>query len=382
MRAGLNREGTHPVAVLRTLAGWALAAALAVAAPALAQQQPPEARSCERVHEQPQLFARYLDVVGRYRSGSHEVAVAEVLAWETACVDTARFALKLAALSGSDFPRCADDCVRAAALLHTEAAIARRPDLAHRKDALLDAGAKLVAALPTGTRNRWFAARWHVLAGSLMHEALRFEDALSLFEKARHLRPEDARVLVAIGALHQEAVFLGTSTRPDPSAHVRRIPVRPAARELGLAEEALRAAVRLDPALEEGHLRLAHVLLLQDRKDEASRELAWLLEQARDGPTLLNARLLRGCVLDSEGHVESALEQYRAAAGAVPSPRTAQLAVGAAHARLGDRRAAMAAARAALAPEASAHDPWLSYRLAYMTRIEESLALLRLDDEP
>jgi tetratricopeptide (TPR) repeat protein len=337
--------------------------------------------ACARALERPSLrspvFLGYLELVARYRAGDHEAAVAALLAWPAPCAEAARAALRFAYSLDRGVLTCDPGCLRTAVVLQTEAAMERRKELRRHSDADLEAARRLLLLEKTPPAADPFRMRWFVLAGSLLAEALRYPDALDMMEQARRAGRGIVLPLVAMASLHQEAALTGISTaRKEPDAR-RGALVSLRTRETRKAEEALRAALRIDGANEEAHLRLGFARLLLGDGQEAWQELLRVLEEGSDAHHMSNARLLLGTILDARGRTQEAMDHYAGVARGLPDQRTAHLALGAALLRAGDRPAAQAAARAALSVESADRDAWIRFRLSHSVRAQDALAALR-----
>jgi len=137
-----------------------------------------------------------------------------------------------------------------------------------------------------------------------------------------------------------------------------------ASRARTAAEAALREAVSHDPAGHEARLRLAKLLLDQNRAAEAEPLLAEVEANASDDRQRYLARLFRGRAAEQSGRSEDAIRSYRGALEAWPTSQAARF--GLAHAL--EKASGPGAARAivgALLDSSRAtdgpSDPWFLY---------------------
>jgi tetratricopeptide (TPR) repeat protein len=123
---------------------------------------------------------------------------------------------------------------------------------------------------------REFVRDWHLLVASELHVLLRIDYSRPRLDEARRQFPDDARVLLASGADH-EALSAATAgwlrLRNAAGEHRSQERVN-TTRELQRASEFYIAALHVEPALEEGRLRLGRVLHRLGDTDAARRELA------------------------------------------------------------------------------------------------------------
>lgn len=329
---------------------------------------------------------QYLALVERYRRGDSE-AIEEVLAWPAERVRRATDALH-------DQPPSA--VLAGAALLHLQAAglerARRRPHDAGRHLTVADRLAARCAEIP-GEAGRAFRKDWLLASGTLLmtaadgvatdvHDA---RDALERLESARRLAPEDPAVALALGTFHEaEALAVARAAGLAPGLSMDLGRAAPAftsgpglARDARLAQQYLRQALELDPALDEARVRLARVLQFRGDPAQAARELERV---AAGSPSLAwasLAHLFLGDMDERAGREESALANYRAAVEHTPSGQSARVALSHALFRTGaaaEARRIMSDALAGGISTAPDRDGWAAYRLAPLMRF---LALTR-----
>jgi len=232
-----------------------------------------------------------------------------------------------------------------AALLHTDRAL--------RDDETGDTGSRdfhlgfaleLLEAGPAEGQ-RWEPA-WFLVVG---HHFLRYvepPEAHRYFRAGLSRFPTDARFRIGEGAAFEQEARLAPP--PDflySETAVRRrlgdLAERHAA--LARAEAEFRRAIEVVPESAEARLRRGRVLIDLERRDEAARELSWVMDHVPSGDLRALATLFRGLAEDKAGRLEAAARWYREARTASP-PGSRAAAVALAHAldRLGSTAEAQA----------------------------------------
>lgn len=162
----------------------------------------------------------------------------------------------------------------------------------------------------------------HYHWGAVLLEDGRAAEAVARLETAVHLAPENADAQLALGNALMRAGRAAEALAP----YARSLELQPAAdahynlatalQELGRpteAEQQLRLAVRLDPALVNAHRRLALLLARAGRLDEAAEHFAAIVvvapTDADAHANLGNVRLLQGRAAEAVLHYEAALRQ-------------------------------------------------------------------------
>jgi tetratricopeptide (TPR) repeat protein len=142
-------------------------------------------------------------------------------------------------------------------------------------------------------------------------------------------------------------------------------------------------AIKKDPTLAEAHLRLAHVLHLKNLPLEARPHLdeAKRLALEQKLPYLVYmANLFLGDLEEHDGHYPQAIAFFREAVAADPTAHIANIALGEALLKSGDR-AGFDEARRMFDDEDQTHpkklDPWFYYRYAQYWRLAPGLRELR-----
>jgi tetratricopeptide (TPR) repeat protein len=297
--------------------------------------------------------------------------------------------------------------LKAAVLLHTDAALARRAagdpigtdeqlDLA-----LLYAGVS--DSLPGDAGLRAFARQWYLAAALDRHRYLEVEGAAALLQDGLRRFPADPEMHLALGSVEETLATwpllrdgpLGRTAgrsaaalpmRESAGALLRERPTgRDVEEHLREAEKEYRAALAADGALLEARLRRGRVLLLLGQTAEARAEITEILRGARD-PTLRYLGLLfQGRLLEGASEFTEAVRSYREAAALFPEAQAARIALGHALDHLGDLGASRAELRRAVvdgAPLFERPDPWATYPYGQSSRAESLLAALKGEVHP
>jgi tetratricopeptide (TPR) repeat protein len=290
--------------------------------------------------------------------------------------------------------------LRAAALLHTEAAFAEEA-AGHEGDGdfhlglardFVDAARRLApqSAMTDGSPSfdcRWsLAVAYHFTLESQIPRALR---ASSQTEQPCR---GQAEYWLARGALHEFLSALATGSRfvgesetlPERLVNLSRLEDRHGE----LARFNLQQAIGVDPTLAEAHLRLGRVYGLEGRLDEAAEQLSWVLEKDHDRQRLFVAHLLLGRVREEQGRPAEAALRYRAAQALVSDAQSAAVALSYSRLLAGDVAGSRDSLVARIARERPAGiDPWLLYNIgtplqAYERAMRELHALIRTSPVP
>ena len=139
------------------------------------------------------------------------------------------------------------------------------------------------------------------------------------------------------------------------------------------AEALFRRALRANPFFVEARVRLARLLTVRKRYEEAAAELNKALEGGQAGIVGFYARLFAGRAAQSLGRLDEAARHYAAANGLFPGAQSALLA----RSQLALLQADVPAALALIArldKSSSASDPWWRYHLATGRDVEALMA--------
>jgi VWFA-related protein len=320
----------------------------------------------------------YRGLVERYLKGQHADTARELTAWPRA-----RWEEGARAAPGMG---CDASCLRGAALLHTEAAVA---DRARGQNSA--AGAHLGQAhdLLHRIQDDTFRRAWLLAVGYHLQGYVILSPAQRHFEECLKSNPSDAQALLALGTIHElRSVLEGLEPRTrgtlEPGGSAGLLPdflrAAESEREAREAETLYRRAIKADPNLVEAHLRIGRVWQRRGKGDDARREFDWVLRNGQDHELLFLARLFLGVQEQMANHVSEAGVHFRAALDLIPHAQSARLALSLAQHATGDARAAQATARAALWPaaeKATSPDPWVSYHLGLSRLFDAALVDLR-----
>ncbi len=284
---------------------------------------------------------------------------------------------------------CDAHCVEAAALMHTETAIAAagRPS---EVDAHLAASRELLESLPDGPARRSWQKDWLLAAGEFLEGETRFPEALKYFDDAERLYPDDADAILGQGTVAEVLSLLPDlvprSREPSPAGSSllqelvdRSDRDRGEARALALYQRALAR----DPALLEARLRRGRIEARRGQTREAAADLEVVGQQAKDSYLRSLAWLFLGDLEDRAARLPAAIERYRASVAARPGFQTASVALSEALQRLGDLRDSRNVIESGLAgADAEPEDPWIGYHLGLAWRYPAALEKLRRRLQP
>jgi tetratricopeptide (TPR) repeat protein len=121
-----------------------------------------------------------------------------------------------------------------------------------------------------------------------------------------------------------------------------------------------RRALRADPALVEARVRLARLLEVRKRHDEAASELTAALASNPTGAVAFYAHLFAGRAAQALGKTADAAEHYRAAEALFPGSQSASLALSQAALLQSDVPAALDSIQR-FDKSSTARDPWWWY---------------------
>ncbi len=275
--------------------------------------------------------------------------------------------------------------LKAAVLLHTDAALARRaagdPSGTDQQLELALLYAGLVDSFPGDAGLQAFARRWYLAVALDRHRYLEVEGAAALLQYGLRRFPADAEMHLALGSL--EETLATWPVLRDPSAG--RPPASVVNDHLREAEKEYRAALALDGGLEEARLRRGRVLLLLGQSAEAQAEVAEILRGSRDPALRYLGLLFQGLLLERASEFTDAVRSYREAAALFPEAQAARMALGHALDHLGDLAASRAELRRAVvdgAPLFERPDPWATYPYGQSARAESLLAALEGEGRP
>ena len=193
------------------------------------------------------------------------------------------------------------------------------------------------------------------------------DDALAAFDRgcyAEILGLPMHQALIPDASVGQRARGAGVPTWTTPPWEPTiRIPE--AAATNAEAERLFRRAISIDPSLVEARVRLARLLDLRNRHEEAAAELNTALAAAPPDIVAFYAHLFAGRAAQSMGRIDDASRQYRDAREIFPDAQSALLAASQVSLLGADATAALAPIAHLGARSAKfTADPWWAYHLA------------------
>lgn len=222
-----------------------------------------------------------------------------------------------------------------------------------------------MARVTPDPRRDSFVRDWY-RATVATEQAAEYFDSLQLGEGLR-LFPEDPELLLLKGA-EREAMASPMFQAFARSVGNSRVMtgIASADRELGSATDFYRRAVQANPQLAPARVRLGHVLVLQNRCDEAVRELQTALAADLDPLHQYFALLFLGAAREGLGQTDGAVEAFEQAATRYEGARVPHLAIARIAREHGDRAGVTEGLERALAPvtQDAAIDPWWLYHSA------------------
>ncbi len=393
----------------------ALLVAATTARPAAAQPAPPDVRDAyarrtppafgataipQDLREQQKVLTRlapYLAAVEKYRTGDCDGAVAEfnmlLRRQVEQDVDDLRNVNTLGLLKPCSRKRgdISYATIQAAALLHTDVALANRKWIqsdwlgrnlgwAVSLLAMIEVDAEALRRVgrkppcfddgPVSTRD-WHLALAQILLGYWMSKP-----ADQLIDRALAVAPTDPEVLLTAGTIKEALAFERTVTEQSRTAQGdgKAVSIREA------AEPLYRRALEVAPGLVEAHLRLGRVLALNGHPEAAEPELVTVVSTTMDRRPLYLGYLFLGALYDSQSRPEDAVASYRTAVALEPLSQPARIGLSLALARAADASGARATALEFLglpSPPDTVGDGWWGYRFGHFQQGLELLNRLR-----
>jgi tetratricopeptide (TPR) repeat protein len=225
-----------------------------------------------------------------------------------------------------------------------------------------------------------FVAAWYHATNAFMFRHGLYGEATRHLQRAGEVLPDDARILfdracyseylgspqsqVLLSDQDVETLRAQRRSRnslirtPAGSSAMLGIPPEEVANEE--AERLFRRALRAEPAFVEARVRLARLLVVRKRHDEAASELATALDSHPTGAVLFYARLFAGRAAQGLGRISDAAEHYQAAEAVFPGSQSASLALSQAALLQSDVPAALRAIQR-VDKSSTARDPWWWY---------------------
>ncbi len=304
------------------------------------------------------LVEAYLETITSYRRGHLSEASSDLRSWKSGDITAAIDELKPSSTSDED--------LWAAILLHTELAVTApyRGDIEGR-DFHLQMTSELmrITVDQTGFRRRWLVAMGYYYLSQLEEDL-----ALASFDQALELSPDDGEILVALGTVRETMSLVQASSSEDAlrssngalpptnSSEYRSMlaKLRGFSASQSQLEEAgsfYRRALALDGSNAEAHLRLGRLLQQSGRGDEALQELSWVIDKSRNSFLRGTAYLFKGRLAEDRQQYDEALIHFREAVRLQPNWQVAQLALGHALHRNGEKRFSKQIIEEALRPK-------------------------------
>jgi tetratricopeptide (TPR) repeat protein len=187
------------------------------------------------------------------------------------------------------------------------------------------------------------------------------DDALSLFDRASYA---EILGLPMHQALLTEVEQLGRAGEPRVGRSEASLRVPAAAKTNADAERLFRRALEVDPGLVEARVRLARLLELRGRHEEAAAELKTVLTANPAGTVAFYAHLFAGRAAQALGHAGEAARHFESASALFPDAQSARLASSQLALFRSDIPAALAPIQG-LGPRSAVFtaDPWWQYHL-------------------
>jgi tetratricopeptide (TPR) repeat protein len=224
-------------------------------------------------------------------------------------------------------------------------------------------------------------ATWYHATTAFMFQNGLYGEVLPHLESAAALLPDDARILfdracyAEIQGLPRKQLLLSDSdvmalrtarsrsTTSRTPAYPLKLGIPPEDETNEEAERLFRRALRVDPSLAEARVRLARLLTVRKRHEEAASELATALAAKPTGSLLFYAHLFAGRSAQALGKIADAAGHYRSASQLFPGAQSALLALSQAALLESDVPAALESIQR-LDNSTTVGDPWWWYHLA------------------
>ncbi len=369
--------------------------ALLIAAPPLQPEAAAAPCPPARVPPSPE----YLDLVTRYASGEHAVALADLEGWSDDRLRCDLENLQAAAVAVRRCPRCEDKAVferfsiRAAILLHADREISEQfgspvseqlvscgmgpqAQVVERLAAMLmlvDPGAKV------------FLGRFYVAMTRRAHWSHCIRQAEQWASIGLKRLPRDATLLLTRGIVVETTAFLTLAPAPRTATlgpeSLRQFDAQTTTLSAlwDRARSAFEEALAADPDLHEARLRLGRVLFHLNRSKPGRARFEEVLARSDDPILLYLAHLFLGRIHEEDGHLEEAEREYKAALALRPFSEPASVALAHVRLLLGDPEGAREVLVSALEQfgRRSEIDPYKRYPMAHTSEGRTVLDQLR-----
>ena len=237
----------------------------------------------------------------------------------------------------------------------------------------------LDAVVPPGDP---FVAQWFADIGIYLVEQRRYNDGLTHFDRARRLKLDDAGVLFAEARLHEalSAPRMQNFVRTAAARGVLVSGIDDRRIELRRAETLLQKALAANASLDQARLRMARVIMQQDRWEEGLKQVQQVRADAADESLTYYVNLFAGEAELALGRAGDAATSFKRALDLFPRAQAAQLGLATSLRLLGERQTAIDAVMSTImvAPDARdiSDEPWWDYYVSDGS--EESTALERV----
>ena len=325
-----------------------------------------------------------------YASGQRAEAIARLEGWSEADMKAELATLReWTRKVGGHLP---EGLLRAAVMLHTDREAYERlqsPVVESMRECGINKHGGYARALVgllvvQSDATREFARRWLTAMALSSHWDLCLDDVRRWTHEGLKWFPKDAQLLLIQGTASETSAALTPPPALYANPNNRSEGLTALARrrqEMSQARRDLEAALAFDPDLHEARLRLGRVLWRLEKAQEARGVLQALLDRAPEPWVLYLAHLFLGRVLEDDGQLPAAIEQYRAALAIDPPAQSAAMALSEALVASGeDGEGREVLARAiGQAPRGRPRDAYMSYHLGRANLAEGMLDALRAE---
>lgn len=309
-------------------------------------------------------LSRYRAEIVRYRSGDVAAAVSEIRSWDARSFRDLREAIlqqrERLATPTSDRRTWTIREVEAAAVLHTEAALAS-PSFSREEVSHLNWARELLRLLDGLPADDELHRQWYGVVGAHYQSELRLREAAELLREAVGRWGTDARLLTMAGTVYDVLSRRSATFQRLLNQLVRLVPGDQdpdEERSRQLAVGYLRRALDADQSLAEARMRLGRLELDAGRSHDSISTLERALSAAKTPRERYLSALLLGRALQRERRLDEAVTRYRQAATAAPGCPVALLAV--AHVEASQSGSAFPDV-AETQSSANCEDPWWLY---------------------
>ena len=330
----------------------------------------------EERDQQAAELKRYRALVDAYRGGD-DTTVKTILTWDRKRLDA--IVTTVDTKHDPTRPIWTKEPLKAAAMLHTDAAMDRLYEDEQRVGFELDLAARLLTK--SAPELLEFSREWYSVVARRLRSVALFTVAERFLENGRKRQPNDAVLLFESGVLQEHiatfAAFLTPAevpTGPPPrlggplqshATPAMKIGGHPSAigqrRTLNSAADRLTQSLALDGSNELAQLHLGRVQMLRGNRD-ASKLLERLAQSSAEPATAYLATMFLAGMETRSGQYGSAEERYRAAIEKLPSAQSAYVGLSETLQRLGRGEESREYLRGLLhRPSNTLTEPWWWY---------------------